>query len=112
MKGYDLYLHIIEQDLGVKITPEYKFHPDRRWRFDYAIVDERIAIEIEGGLWLQGRHNRPLSMIKDFEKYNNAAMLGWRILKYTPQQIVNTRQVEKDVKNAIENAIYISQQRI
>jgi very-short-patch-repair endonuclease len=112
MEGYDLYLRIIEQDLGVKITPEYKFHSDRRWRFDYAIVDERIAIEIEGGLWLQGRHNRPLSMIKDFEKYNNAAMLGWRILKYTPQQIVNTRQVGKDVKNAIENAICISQQRI
>jgi very-short-patch-repair endonuclease len=103
MKGYDLYLHIIEQDLGVKITPEYKFHPDRRWRFDYALVDSRIAIEIEGGLWLQGRHNRPLSMIKDFEKYNNAAMLGWRILKYTPQQITNTRQVVQDLQKAMNS---------
>ena len=102
MKGYDLYLRIIEHDLGIEIIPEYKFHPKRKWRFDFAIVDYKIAIEIEGGLWLRGRHNRPVTMIKDFEKYNEAAKLGWRLLKYTPEQIGNVSKVADDIKQSIK----------
>jgi hypothetical protein len=67
-------------------TPEYKFHPDRRWRFDYAWIPQKIAMEIEGGVWIRGRHNRGTGFLKDMEKYNSAAILGWRIVRFTPQQ--------------------------
>lgn len=73
---------------------EHRFHATRKWRFDFALPRWAIAVEIEGGLWIQGRHNRPASMIKDFEKYNSAAILGWKILKFTPQQIKSGEALE------------------
>jgi very-short-patch-repair endonuclease len=66
---------------------EYRFHPKRRWRFDYAWPEHRIAIEIEGGAWIYGRHNRAKGFVNDMQKYNEAVMLGWRVLRYTPEQI-------------------------
>lgn len=67
--------------------PEYKFHQTRRWKFDYAHTKYMYALEIEGGLWISGRHNRPTGMIKDIEKYNEATLHGWRILRITPDMI-------------------------
>ena len=103
MKDYSVAFKYIEQETGLKIEPEYKFHPTRRWRFDFAIPSEMIAIEIEGGLWLNGRHNRPLTMIKDFEKYNSAAKLGWRILKYTPSQVNTPNIIINDIKECTKS---------
>ena len=68
---------------------EYRFSPPRRWCFDLAWTMQKIAIEQEGGLWIQGRHNRAPGMIADMEKYNHAALLGWRVFRFTPQQIVS-----------------------
>ena len=65
---------------------EYRFHPTRRWRFDYACKALRLAIEVEGGVWTKGRHTRGCGFVGDMEKYNTAAVLGWRILRYTPDQ--------------------------
>lgn len=73
---------------------EFKFHKFRRWRFDFAWPDSLLACEIDGGLWIAGRHNRPITMIKDNEKFNEAALLGWRILKFTPQQFKNGEAAE------------------
>ncbi len=73
---------------------EYKFHPTRRWKFDFAWPDKKIGCEVDGGLWTFGRHNRPVTMIKDNEKFNNAALLGWRIFKFTPQQFKNGEAAE------------------
>lgn len=70
-------------------TPEHRFAPPRKWRLDWAWPDEKIALEQEGGVWIQGRHSRGAGMVKDFEKYNQAAVLGWRVLKATPQQIAS-----------------------
>lgn len=68
------------------LVEEYRFHPKRRWRFDYAIPGKKIAFEIEGGLWKYGRHNRPQGYIRDLEKYNWATALGWRVFRLTPEE--------------------------
>jgi len=68
------------------LIPEYRFHKKRLWRFDYAFIQEKIAIEIEGGAYTNGRHTRGSGFIKDMEKYNAANVLGWNVLRYTPQQ--------------------------
>jgi very-short-patch-repair endonuclease len=74
---------------------EYKFHPSRCWRFDFAFPAYQIAIECEGGSWIQGRHNRGSGFAADCEKYTEAAIMGWTVLRYTPQQI---HRVVEDVK--------------
>lgn len=66
---------------------EYRFHHARRWRFDYAFVEDGIAVEQEGGLFIRGRHARGSGIVKDMEKYNAATVAGWRVLRYTPQQL-------------------------
>ena len=70
-----------------KPVSEHRFAPPRRWRFDLAWPDLKIAVEQEGGLWVTGRHNRAHGYIKDMEKYNHAALNGWRVFRFTPQQI-------------------------
>ena len=64
--------------------PEFKFCETRRWRFDFAWKEFKLALEIEGMVWRNGRHTRGSGFVKDMEKYNNAAKLGWRIIRATP----------------------------
>lgn len=78
---------------------EYKFHPERRWKFDFAWPERKIAIEVEGGIWSRGRHTRGNGYINDCEKYNSAVLLGWRVLRY-PQALF--RNVEDDMKTLAE----------
>lgn len=61
---------------------EFRFCPPRRWRFDFAWPSEKIAVEIEGGTWTNGRHTRGRGFEQDCEKYNEAVLLGWRVLRF------------------------------
>lgn len=68
---------------------EYRFHPVRRWRFDWAWPARKIALEVEGGVFIQGRHSRGVGMEKDMEKYNAAAIMGYTVLRVTPRMITD-----------------------
>lgn len=69
---------------------EYEFHPHRRWRFDYAWPNAgRLALEVDGGLFVNGRHNRGEAMIATMEKMNTAASEGWRVLYTTPDKLTS-----------------------
>lgn len=83
---HDLFTRLCSSELGVECVREYRFHPTRRWRFDYAIPSCRVAIEIDGGIWTYGRHNRASGYLKDLEKFNTAAEMGWLVLKFTPKE--------------------------
>lgn len=66
---------------------ELRFCPPRRWRFDYAWEDHKIAVEMQGGLWTRGRHSGGTGQVNDMEKFNAAVMCGWRVLQFTPEQV-------------------------
>lgn len=72
-------------------TPEreFRFHRKRRWRLDWAWPLAKVALEVEGGVWTKGRHTRPKGFLKDIEKYNAAAALGWRVIRCTPSQLAS-----------------------
>ena len=85
-KAPDMFLRLLQHDLkGLEIVKEYRFHPVRKWRFDYAIPDLKVAIEIDGAVWNYGRHNRPEGYINDMEKLNTAASMGWLVLRFTTE---------------------------
>ena len=73
--------------------PEYAFARPRRWRFDLAWPPERIACEIEGGVFLRGggRHSRGLGFERDCEKYAEALCRGWRVLRVTTDMVRDGR---------------------
>lgn len=80
---------------------ELEFHPVRHWRFDFAWPNHNLALEIEGGIFRRkgavkcrycgqtpsGRHSTGKGMIADMEKYNAATLLGWRLIRVTPQMV-------------------------
>lgn len=75
-------------------TLEHKFHPTRQWRFDIAFEWAKIAVEIEGGVFTRGRHTRPMGFIADCEKYNAAALMGWKVLRIHAKTINNGKAVK------------------
>lgn len=86
----DLFTVLCRSDLNVDCVKEFKFHPKRRWRFDYAIPEHKIAVEVEGGVWTGGRHTRPQGFLGDIEKYNTATLMGWRVFRTTPDELLKT----------------------
>lgn len=71
-----------------KPVTEHKFLKDRKFRFDFAWPDEKIAVEIEGGIWTGGRHTRGKGYLKDMEKYNLAVLNSWKVLRFSTDQIM------------------------
>ena len=81
---------------------EFKFAQHRRWRADFLITGTRILIEVEGGIFSNGRHTRGTGYTKDCEKYNWAASNNWLLLRFTTGQ-VNSGDAVKVVLEAIKN---------
>ncbi len=80
---------------------EHRFHPSRKWRFDIAWPERRVAVEVEGGIWTQGRHTRASGYNKDREKYNTAAAMGWQVLRYAPCEVCMAETIEQ-IKQAMD----------
>ncbi|GEA69145.1 hypothetical protein PA3_33030 [Acinetobacter pittii] len=80
---------------------EYKFHPTRKWRADFLITGTKIMIEVEGGIWSGGRHTRGKGYLGDMEKYNEAAMMGFTVLRFSTEQVKSgmaLKQIELLIK--------------
>ncbi len=68
---------------------EFRFYGPRRWRSDMAWLEEKLIVEVEGGIHIMGRHNRGAGMAADMVKYNTAALLGYRVLRVSKEHIEN-----------------------
>ena len=90
-----MFQKLLKKQTGYSFEPEYKFCQTRKWRFDYANFDLKVAVEIEGGAFTNGRHTRGKGFINDMEKYNKAVELGWVVLRYTPTQLNESKTYEQ-----------------
>ena len=88
---------------------DHRFHPTRKWAFDFAwpkagetdvfgiggggVEYHPIAVEAEGGTWIAGRHTRPATFEADCEKYAEALILGWRVLRCTSHMVEDGRAI-------------------
>lgn len=72
-------------------TPEYVFHARRKWRFDFALPDLKVAIEIDGGTLSRktSRHTSGIGYRNDAIKLNEAARLGWRVFRFTSDMVTD-----------------------
>ena len=78
---------------------EYRFDEKRKFRFDFALPNLKIAVEYEGIFSEKSRHTSVLGYSKDVEKYNLATIQGWSVLRYTAK---NYKDAANDVFNLIE----------
>ena len=83
------------------LVREYRFCPPRRWRFDCCWPNYNVAVELEGGVWTRGRHTRPAGYQKDIEKYNTATALGYRVLRFTANDL------EQSPMQTIERVVFL-----
>jgi very-short-patch-repair endonuclease len=82
----------------LKPEREYRFHPTRKWRFDYAFPAIKLAIEIEGLSRFTSRHTTFSGFREDCAKYNAATLLGWRILRYSTEMVMRGDAINEVVK--------------
>ena len=77
-------------------TAEYPFAQSlgRKWRFDFAYPEAKVALEVEGGTWVGGAHNRGQHMASDIEKYNMAALMGWLVIRANNHMVKDNRAVD------------------
>lgn len=71
------------QKNNITLSTEFKFHPERKWRFDWCFEDLKIAIEYEGIFSAKSRHTTHTGFTGDINKYNAAQQSGWTVLRYT-----------------------------
>ena len=92
---------ILFRSMGMCPETEYQFHNKRKWRFDFAFPEEKVAVEIEGGTFgRKSRHTTGTGYAADCEKYNTATLNGWRVFRFTGKMI--TVDNFKSIKNLIE----------
>ena len=70
---------------------EYRFHPVRKWRFDFAFVEQKIGIEVEGLAkpGKKSRHTEIAGYREDCRKYNEAIRLGWKLLRFEQSMVAS-----------------------
>ena len=81
---------------------EYRFHPERKWRLDIAWPERRIGMEVQGGIYIRGRHTRGSYLKNEYEKLTELACMGWRVLFVEPKDVCMLETVEK-IKRALEH---------
>lgn len=83
---------------------EYRFHPTRKWRFDFAWPEHKVAVELHGGAFVQGAHVRGQHQASDFDKLNQAMLLGWKVLQFNTLHCKDMAGVVLIVRQAIVEA--------
>ena len=92
---------------------QHQFHPHRKWRFDFAWVavsggcavqSIKLAVEIDGGSFMYGGHNRGAQQQKDYEKMNHAVKLGWRVLRFNTADMKDPETVVTFVAEVLTRA--------
>jgi hypothetical protein len=82
-----LLMPIHLKELGENPTPEFQFCPTRRFRSDFALVEKKILIEIDGGVFINGGHTRGAAFMRDCGKHNLAGYLGYRVFRFIPKEV-------------------------
>ena len=79
---------------------QHTFHPQRQWRLDFSWPDQLLAVEIQG---FGPGHNSYKGMASDYEKHNEAILLGWRFLYFMAHdlQVPNTSSTMNIVRHAL-----------
>jgi very-short-patch-repair endonuclease len=72
---------------------EFRFDAKRRWRLDFAWPEQRMAVEVDGGMWVRGAHTRGRRIAQDHEKRNHLTLAGWRVLVFTGDQVKSGKAV-------------------
>ncbi|MDM1247900.1 DUF559 domain-containing protein [Acinetobacter sp. R933-2] len=84
----------------IEFQTEFQFNPERKWRADFYILGSKVLIEVEGGIWSNGRHTRAQGYLGDMEKYNSAQEFGYSVYRYSTEQVKSGKAIE-DIRRLV-----------
>ena len=96
----ELALQIRALDLPEPIR-EYQAIKGRKFRFDFAWLEQRLLVEVNGGTYTQGAHSTGRGIARDYEKANLAVLQGWRVLSFDGKSVKDGTAVEV-IRQALE----------
>ena len=80
---------------------EYPAITGRKFRFDFAWLEHRLLVEVNGGTYTKGAHSTGLGIARDYEKANLAQLAGWRVLMFDGKAVKSGEAVEV-IRQALE----------
>ena len=80
---------------NISFEQEFQFNADRKWRADFHLIGMGILIEVEGGIWSNGRHTRGKGYLGDLDKYNAATMMGYQVIRFSTEQVKSGKAIEQ-----------------
>lgn len=100
----------LERDLrAVKIegfSREFKFHEKRKWLFDFAFIHYRLAVEVDGGIWMdKGGHNTGKGILDDRRKDQAAILAGWTVYRVVPEMIESGEALQT-IETLLKHGLY------
>ncbi len=105
VRTFEIFLFEVAKKYSLELLKEYKFIENRRFRFDYAFTGIKLALEIEGGIYVGGRHVRGVGYTRDVVKYNYAMVRNWKVLRVTTEQIRKNKHDKEPLTYFIERVI-------
>ena len=81
--------------LKIEFEQEFEFHPTRKWRADFHLKGKKVLVEVEGGIWSNGRHTRGKGYLADLDKYNAATMMGYQVIRFSTEQVKSGKAIEQ-----------------
>ena len=82
-----LAIHLAE--LGVHFDRQHKYAPGRRLRADFALRLQGLLTEVMGGVYNRRAYGSVTGVLADIDRLNAATMAGWRMLRFTPDQVAD-----------------------
>jgi very-short-patch-repair endonuclease len=80
---------------------EYRAIKGRKFRFDFAWLEQRLLVEVNGGTYTKGAHSTGQGIARDYEKANLATLDGWRVLMFDGKAVKSGEAVEV-IRKALE----------
>jgi hypothetical protein len=107
-------LHLLLMSAFPGVVTEHKFHPSRRWRFDYAVPHLKLAFEYHGHAGFIGGkvsgHSTIKGLTNDCEKMNEAQRIGWKVIAFTALHFREADRVKHNLRSPHERIMELARE--
>ena len=81
------WLGLLMLDAGLSFERQYPYVEGRKFRADFAFIEQRLLVEVTGGIWNRQAHGSVSGVLADNARLNAATIAGWRLLRVRPDEV-------------------------
>ena len=73
---------------------EYPAIKGRKFQFDFAWLEQKVLVEVNGGTYQRMGHSTGAGISRDYEKHNLATLAGWRVLAFDRKMVESGEAIQ------------------